>query len=96
MHHLEEIHSIWRKEKDFWKRRTWVFFVGSLASFLVYSGGDYPYSLFLGAWHELEERGALQKEVINVYWLGSSYIDVRLHHIGSIGPIYILVDFGGI
>jgi hypothetical protein len=28
------------------------------ASFLVYSGGGYPSKVFLGAWHELEERGA--------------------------------------
>jgi hypothetical protein len=56
-HHLEDFGSIWRKEEASWQRSIWVFFVWSLASFLVYSGGYYPSSSFLGAWNELEERG---------------------------------------
>jgi hypothetical protein len=66
-HHLEDIDSIWRKEKDFWKRITWVLFVGSLASFLVYSGGFYPENLCLGAWHKLEERGVHCRKGLSLF-----------------------------
>jgi hypothetical protein len=71
-HHLEEIDSIWRKEKAFWKRSTWVFFVGSLASFLVYSGGDYPYSLFLELGTNWRREGRIAERGYHVYWLRSS------------------------
>ena len=45
----------------------WVFFRWSKASFLVYSGGGYPNILFLGAWHNLEERGAHCKKRLNLF-----------------------------
>jgi hypothetical protein len=41
--------------------------VWSLASFVVYSGGGYPSSLFPGAWHELEERGVHLKKWFSLF-----------------------------
>jgi hypothetical protein len=67
VHHLGEIGLIWRKEKAFWKSSTWVLFVGSIASFLIYSGEFYPYSLFLEAWNELEKRRAHCRKWFSVF-----------------------------
>jgi hypothetical protein len=56
VHHLEEIHSIWVKEKEFGQKDFWVFFVGPRASYLGHCGGEFSVVLFSGAWHELERR----------------------------------------
>jgi hypothetical protein len=67
VHHLEEIHSIWVKEKEFGQRDFWVFFVGPRASYLSCCGGEFSVILFTGNWHELERGRAHYKLRIQPY-----------------------------